>query len=378
MKLVYTLILCGSIASLMLSFNSNAKNENSDCVKYLRYLPGFLLTNDTGAKAHLDQYGQKHFDDALSKAINEAKSISHSDDCELILNHYLKSWRHGHLRAVETERLQKQTTEIDASTKSENPSVMQPKIEFLSEQTVLLTLPSFESEYEAKLVQLLKDYHDRIASAPNWIIDVRENGGGSDDTYHPLLPWIMNNERSEIGMEWLVTPNNIKAQKQVCQRFMPNSEWCSQEINSTVKLMESASTGQYVRRDSEAVTYEREKVMEPKRPQRIGILIGKNCASSCEQFLLTVRQSFNVKLLGRRTYGALDYSNLRPHILPSKNYELYYATSRSLRLPDLPVDIAGVIPDLYMAKTKNPEGARQEVMRAKNWIEGGSLANTEE
>ena len=83
-------------------------------------------------------------------------------------------------------------------------------------------------------------------------------------------------------------------------------------------------------------------------PRRIGILIDRPCGSSCEQFLLEARQSFKVKLYGRPTAGALDYSNLRPHTLPSGQRVLWYATSRSLRLPTFPIDAGGVQPDEYL------------------------------
>ena len=381
MKLYFFRIFWSAAMTLLLSPIVNANTESTECIKDLRYLPDFLLANDTGAKAHLKQYGQKHFNDALSEAISKAKSVAQASDCELILDQYLKSWRHGHLAVAKTEQLEKtnQTKKTTEKTeKIENLADTQPSVEFLSAATVLLTLPSFEAKYREPLAQLLKDNRHKLASAPNWIIDVRNNRGGSDETYSSLLPLIINHERIEVGIEWLVTPHNIEAQKQVCRRFMPDSQECATSMTKTVKLMEAASAGEYVREANESIAYRHEKPIETKQPQRVGVLIDKRCASSCEQFLLAIRQSFNVKLLGRRTYGALDYSNLRPHVLPSGNFELYYATSRSLRLPYLPVDAVGIVPDVYLAKNENPDTNRLEVMRVKNWIEGGSLSDTKE
>ena len=54
-------------------------------------IPGFLLENDTGAKEHLAQFGQKHFDDALAEARITAMQVSDDEGCRQVLNHYLKA-----------------------------------------------------------------------------------------------------------------------------------------------------------------------------------------------------------------------------------------------------------------------------------------------
>jgi hypothetical protein len=90
-----------------------------------------------------------------------------------------------------------------------------------------------------------------------------------------------------------------------------------------------------------------------EKPRRIAVLIDHSCGSSCEEFVLLARQSFKVKTFGRPTYGALDYSNLRPHDLPSGKRRLFYATSRSLRLPLFAVDPAGIAPDQFLPPPTN-------------------------
>jgi hypothetical protein len=89
---------------------------------------------------------------------------------------------------------------------------------------------------------------------------------------------------------------------------------------------------------------------------------------------LDIRQSYSVKLLGRRTYGALDYSNVRPHDLPSGQRILWYATSRSMRIPNLPVDAVGILPDIYLPPPKDDKSRAEEVVQVHRWLEGGSLA----
>lgn len=360
------------------SFTSQASEIQAQCIADIKYLPQFLLKNDTGANDHLAQLGQKHLDNALSLAVSQANKIDDANACRRIIQTYLKSWRHGHLSVAATDKLSL-ASDNDTQKKAENrkrPSKKtnrSPKFERLSDKTILFTLASFGPQYRLPLIKLLKDNRPSLLTSQNWIIDVRTNHGGADTSYEPLLPWIMATEHVSVGAEWLVTPTNLKGQKTICSRYDPDNQACFDSMDQVVDKMEKATNGQFVQ-DQQTLSFHSPDELEAKRPTKVAVLIDRKCGSSCEEFLLTVRQSFNVKLLGRRTYGSLDYSNLRPHLLPSANFELYYATSKSLRLPDMPVDIAGVIPDIYLPKLDGDSAERKEVMRVKSWLEGGSLA----
>ena len=82
-----------------------------------------------------------------------------------------------------------------------------------------------------------------------------------------------------------------------------------------------------------------------------------------------MQQSWNVKLFGRRTAGALDYSNLRPHKLPSGKRLVLYATSRSTRLPHLPVDAVGVLPDVFLPLPAGAAEREREIDRVRTLLE---------
>ena len=104
----------------------------------------------------------------------------------------------------------------------------------------------------------------------------------------------------------------------------------------------------------------------------MAVLADARCGSSCEQFLLTVRQGVAVKLVGRsRSAGVLDYSNMRPFDLPSGTRRLWYATSRSNRLPALPLDGMGIAPDVYLPGPA-PADARADIARVQRWLEGAA------
>jgi hypothetical protein len=61
--------------------------------------------------------------------------------------------------------------------------------------------------------------------------------------------------------------------------------------------------------DGAAISFKPVESLKLQRPIQVAVLVGHQCGSSCEEFLLAVRQSFHVKLLGRPSHGSLDYSN---------------------------------------------------------------------
>ena len=247
----------------------------------------------------------------------------------------------------------------------------------MSPCTILLTLRSFASEQRALLVALLSSHRRDLVSHPNWILDVRGNSGGSDSSYEPLLPWLWSDETVTVGAEWLATPANIRGQEEVCARIAPGDVQCETYAREALARMHSVEPGQYVaQHGSDAITFERIKRREDRRPSRVAVLIDGRCASSCKEFALIAKQSFGVKLIGQPTYGSLDYSNLRPYDLPSWQRVLWYATSRSLRLLNYSIDLAGIPPDVYLPLSDEAHASEKEVERVKRWLEGGSLAPT--
>jgi hypothetical protein len=355
------------------------------CVKDLEVIPGFLLENDTGAKEHLAQFGQKHFDDAFAEAKDAAMKVSDADGCGQVLNRYLWAWRKGHLEVWPDPRtLTKPAAGTPPAKTSAAPRKDEPIVQILSRQTILLTLKSFRSQNREPLIALLKRNHKALANHPNWIIDVRGNGGGSDSSYEPVLAWLLPDEMVSVGVMWLATPANLEGHRDVCAIAAPGDTECEKEINEVIALIRNAPTGSLVpgaptgslvSRDYKGgISFERQEQLEPRRPSRVAILIDGGCASSCENFLLAARQSFNVKLIGRRTYGCTDFGDMRPFALPSGQRLLWYATERSLRIPDLPVDLAGIPPDIYLPLAKGDHAKEEEVGRVQSWLEGGSMA----
>jgi hypothetical protein len=365
-----------ALAALALSNTHALAAAPADaCVQDLRAIAPFLLENDTGARAHLAQKGQAYFDLALATATTAAARAADAKACNAILGNYLGMWRKGHLyvQPVSAQDIARPAPTRPSVAGQAAPS-KEPALRILSDSTVLLSLPSFQDRYRAAVASLLDTHRDALAKRPNWILDVRGNGGGSDNTYAPLLQWISSDEMVSLGAEWLSTPANIESQEKVCALAAPGDQDCIDFAAQAVKQMRTVKPGEYVPQESgDLISYTRVSTAEPRRPARVAVLMDHECASSCEEFLLAARQSFHVKLIGRNSEGALDYSNLRLHALPSGVRQLQYATSRSARLPQLQVDLGGIMPDIYLPLPEDEAKRAQEVLRVQRWLEGGTL-----
>lgn len=363
----------------------HALGAGDACAKDLEAMPAFLMENDAGARELLPQRGEQSMAAALLKARSEAAQIADDKACLALLNNYLKLWRKGHLWVSSSpgaEALAAATpgaAPASAATTTAPPApepasgARQPTLRLLTPRTLVIHLPSFSPQHRAALETLLRKQRAALLSRPNWIIDVRDNDGGADSSYAPLLPWLLAEQPVSVGVEWLSTPANQRAHEQICARYAPGDAACVLFAQSVLAALRAVPSGAWARVQADRFVYERSVVPEKRRPQKVAVLMDRDCGSSCEQFLLTVRQGLGVKLLGRPSFGALDYSNMRPFTLPSGRRDLWYATSRSLRLPQLPVDAFGVLPDILLPELQGPADAAAELQAVQRWLEGGSL-----
>jgi hypothetical protein len=366
---------CGLLALAIVSAAPVARAAEpgiaDDCKRDIVYLPDFLIANDTGAADNRRFRGEAVIAAAQERALRDASEATTEEACLRIIQTFFSAWRDGHLSVVPADWSPNGDATAGAGDPAAKREERKSRLKWLSDQTVLLTLPTFYSSEAAAIRTLMADNRTRLERTPNWIIDVRENDGGSDDTYAPVTDAVIGDPIFIAGAEFLATPANIESTAQVCNWWAPGDKGCLETIGRLVDAMRAAPPGTYVPHPDlkEVLTRVDPKDKNRKRPARVAVLTDRACGSSCEQFLLAMQQSWNVKLFGRRTAGALDYSNLRPHPLPSGKRRVLYATSRSMRLPHLPVDAVGVLPDVFLPPPADAAGRDKEIDRVRALLE---------
>jgi C-terminal processing protease CtpA/Prc len=214
----------------------------------------------------------------------------------------------------------------------------------LNENTIYLNIPSFSWDSKPTIDSLFASNKDNLSISSNLILDLRNNGGGSDDVYSIISPYLYTQPIKAIGVDMYASNDNIKGWELMLQDPNLPSENKAEyqklvdklrlQINQNINIVEDYIDSSYT------------PLLFPKN---VIVLINEGCASSTEQFLLEAIQSKKVTLMGQNTSGTLDYSNLRESNFCEMPYTLWTPTTRSRRI-DIGegIDGKGIKPSIYL------------------------------
>lgn len=210
----------------------------------------------------------------------------------------------------------------------------------LTPHTFYIKMASFNLTYKPAIDSILKANERLLNTTPYLVLDVRDNGGGGDACWEPLIPYFYTQPIKMVGADILATATTIACYKKYLDD--PNlSKEDRDYYRHLVAEMEKAK-GQWMRKNEDQI----DSSFQPKPfPQKIIILINKWCGSATEELLLAARQSSKVMLAGENTFGNLDYSNTVQVPFSCYPYTLTYATTRSRRLAiNQGIDNIGIAP----------------------------------
>jgi len=221
-------------------------------------------------------------------------------------------------------------------------------LEELNTTTLYLRIPSFGYEHKSVIDKILAENKEIILKTKNLIIDLRNNGGGSDQSFDELLPFLYTNPVRTISVEFLSTTQNNQQFLDISTNSNFDEDTRQWAKNTYDKLQEKS--GEFVLLFNAPVSIDKQDTVY-EYPKNVGIIINKGNASTTEQFLLAAKQSKKVKLFGETTWGALDISNMSSVESPCNEFKLWYCLSRSMRIPGMTIDDIGIQPDYYLDKT---------------------------
>ncbi len=219
-----------------------------------------------------------------------------------------------------------------------------------NDNTFYLRVPSFNQSYRDLLDSILTANKGELTKTKNLIIDIRNNGGGSDATYKAIIPFLYTNPIRGVGVEYYSTKTNNQRMLDFINN--PDYNFNDEEKDWAKKSYEKLEKhlGEFVNLSGRIVGIDTLPNVYAY-PQNVAIIINEHNGSTAEQFLLEAKQSKKVKLYGVTTFGVLDISNMYMLESPCKDIELGYSLSRSLRIPDFTIDSKGLQPDYFIDKS---------------------------
>lgn len=214
----------------------------------------------------------------------------------------------------------------------------------VNDSTAYIRIKSFDDHFAKKIKSVVKANEKKLKTKPYLIIDLRYNGGGSDFSYSPLMPYIYTQPIKKVGVDVYATPDNAQAWQRVIDDNPKLPKSVRNDISDIVAKMKE-KPNQMVN-----IFEDHTDTLQTFYPttKKVVILIDEDCGSSTEQFLIEARQSSKVILAGHHTMGVLDYSNVRMVDFECMPLTLGYSTTRSRRIPNEAIDGKGVQPNVIL------------------------------
>lgn len=225
-----------------------------------------------------------------------------------------------------------------------------PFLKPLNKTTLLLRIPSFNGALKKDIDSVITANKSKIESTENLIIDIRYNGGGSDNSFAKIIPYLYTNPVRSVRTQFYSTKLNNQRMLDLYENYqkygIPEDE---REYLKKAYDKLSQNLGKYVslQDDGSTVGINKMDKISPY-PKNVGIIINNGNGSTAEEFLLAAKQSKKVKLFGTTTAGVLDISNMYFVNSPCNEFKLGYSLSKSFRIPDMAIDGKGIQPDYFI------------------------------
>lgn len=199
----------------------------------------------------------------------------------------------------------------------------------LNDSTCYLKVSSFGGWLYKQLDSFYSANMKIIKSKPFLIIDIRNNGGGSDVCYDALKPLFYTNPIESDIVDILATPENLKLYRDELKIMLSDTTSYGvdaiMEKKREISVMEN--TKPYHFATLQARQYFTLKSILPY-PKKIALIFNKGTASSAEDLIFDAIQSKKVITIGENSSGDTGYGNVYDVSIPNSNITFSYTTTK--------------------------------------------------
>jgi len=227
----------------------------------------------------------------------------------------------------------------------------------LDSNTAYISMRSFSGQYSTMLDSAYKAVMPEIQKRKYLIIDVRNNGGGSDGNYKALMPFIATGPVTHDVVDLYATPDNISAYQKMRDLYKSKPEVYGKNgfmsWQPHMEKMQKTQPFTFIPMMSDKPGVTRYKPHKGY-PERVAIIYNRNCASACESLLFEARFSDKVVTVGENSGGYTGYGNVMDITTPCGR-TLSWTTTRYRNQRQF--DFTGIPPKHYVPESES------------NWIE---------
>ena len=219
----------------------------------------------------------------------------------------------------------------------------------LDAKTNYLRLRSFDYRLTQELDSFYITINDAIKSKPNLVIDLRDNGGGSEGSYLKLLSYAYTKPLTiDSAVVW-VSPENIKRYE---ESGRPND-------SALIKRMKAAQPYSFIPQAEDAI-YSWSLDSSTVYPKKIAVLYNRGTASSAEGMILYYMQSDKVITMGEASGGFMGYGNVMSAPTPCGKFTIQCTTI--MYAEKSKYEFTGIEPNVKLTKDQD------WVQYARNWL----------
>ena len=219
----------------------------------------------------------------------------------------------------------------------------------LDSQTNYLRISSFDKTLTRTLDSFYRAIDRIIQSKPFLIIDIRNNGGGSDASFFGLLNHLYTKPmHGDIAEIW-VSPENIKRYEEALAAKKANINVYGKKAieydEAFIRRLKAARPFTFiplVEGTPDSITAKEIQ----KNPAKIALLMNKGCASSAEMFIYYARQSGKVITMGESSKGMMGFGNIVNTRTPCYQYTFGATTTKYKNFSKY--EYVGMAPDIKL------------------------------
>ena len=218
----------------------------------------------------------------------------------------------------------------------------------INDSIAYLKVPTFSGARTAKIDSLYQKAFPEIRKTKYLIVDLRNNGGGSDGNALPLLEFMYTNPIKGDKVDLYVTKDNInvwknwyeEAKKDTVNYSKSDVAWFKAQVDMQLKAKPNSfiprSKGGKLRRK-----FKKNKV------EKVALLYNRFCGSSCETPLFWAMQSEKTIRVGENSGGYVGYGEIGSIKTPCYQFTLGCTMTRYRE--HRKYEATGIPPDVYLS-----------------------------